>query len=157
MHTQTKTAAFFVLAVVLCTLLPPPVLAANMPGGKIATPRVIYAEDFRSSDTGITTQADGGAKPLVEPERASGDVIVVFRQPSGAAMTGIRIVTEKAKVNALATSMHSRVTRTYPELMRKTGKTFAVLHSDAKTEKDLLRELKARPECHRGAIQLQVQ
>ncbi len=146
MRTHMKAVAFVVLTVILCILVPPSVSAWNMPSNKIPTPRVIYREDIRSGDSGRTLQADKGAKLLQEPERASGDVIVVFRQPSAVSVAGIGLVAEKAKVNALATSMRSRVTRTYPELARKTGKTFAVIHSDAKTEKELLHELKARPD-----------
>ena len=78
-----------------------------------------------------------------------GDVIVVFKNSGStgtSAQSKFNAKAEELRVNQIASKSRAKVSRVYSGLSKTTGKSFALLHSDTKSETELLKELRASPE-----------
>ena len=78
-----------------------------------------------------------------------GEVIVVMKDSQAYASSSgtARISAQTARISAVASSVNAKVKKTYPALSGiSDNKIFALVHSDTKSETQLLNELKANPD-----------
>ena len=85
-----------------------------------------------------------------------GDVIVVLRNTSGVSISSAGSVKSLSSVQALAKSSSSTIKATYDALSERSGNVFMLLHSDTKSEHELLREVKARPDVVAASLNYEV-
>ncbi|MBQ9404801.1 MAG: S8 family serine peptidase, partial [Synergistaceae bacterium] len=85
--------------------------------------------------------------PAYASRVTAGDVIVVMKDAQTASSSSVSISAQTARVSALASSVNAKVAKTYPALSEiSDGKIFALIHSDAKSETQLIKELQANPD-----------
>lgn len=80
-----------------------------------------------------------------------GDVIVVFKSSSEqnsktTTTSKFDMKSEEMRVNQVASQSGARVSKIYTGLSQAAGRSFALLHSDTKSESELLEELRANPQ-----------
>ena len=77
--------------------------------------------------------------PAYASRVTAGDVIVVMKDAQTASSSSVSISAQTARVSALAGSVNAKVAKTYPALSEiSDGKIFALIHSDAKSETQLI-------------------
>ncbi|MBR1671989.1 MAG: S8 family serine peptidase [Fretibacterium sp.] len=85
-------------------------------------------------------------QPVLAGETRPGDVLVMFRGEEGMKVTAASATEgrEAFRAASIAASMGARVTARYGALSEAGGGAFVLIHSDTKTEAELIEELKAR-------------
>ena len=82
-------------------------------------------------------------------ETVPGDVLVIFKNPSENEVTTASLASEgehSAYVASVASEMDAEVSLAYDTLSENNNEMFVLLHSDTKSEQELLEELLARPD-----------
>ncbi len=82
-------------------------------------------------------------------ESAEGEALVAFRAPEGVEVTEASVASGdvRAYIDGIAASVQAEVITTYGTLSASTGgKILALVRSDTKTTKELIRDLKAHPD-----------
>ena len=87
--------------------------------------------------------------PAFAARNVPGDVIVIFKNPSENDVSTVSLASDgehTAYLASVASEMDAEVRLTYDELSESSNEIFALLHSDTKTEQELLKEILARPD-----------
>ena len=92
-------------------------------------------------------------KPTVAP----GDVLVVLKRPKSSGSSTISAKEEKARIKSLAASSGAEVLKTYSALSEAAGYSFALLHSNTKSETALLKELSKNPQVLGASLNYRIQ
>ena len=83
-------------------------------------------------------------------ETVPGDVLVIFKNSASAAKVSAASLKANGEhgsyVASVASSMQARVAHTYDTLSEEGDNVFVLMHSDTKSERELLEELRARPD-----------
>ena len=88
----------------------------------------------------------------------AGDVIVVFRNTSGTQSLTDKaaFVSQENRVRTLAKSMGGEVKKVYAELSKAGNNVFTLIHSDTKTEEELLSEFRKRSDVVAASLNYEV-
>lgn len=143
-----KLKALFLLTGLLCLSLTLPAMArtpvprkdsaSGSVSGKIAVPEIKTSTLTRNRNLTRAKRSSG---------HAAGDVIVVMKDSQSASSSSVQISAQAVRINAVASSVNAKVKKTYPALSRNSdNKIFALVHSDSKSETELLKELRANPD-----------
>ena len=84
-----------------------------------------------------------------------GDVLVIFKNPSENKVGAASLASDgehSAYAASVASAMDARVAITYDTLSENSNEIFALVHSDTKTEQELLQELLARPDVKGASL-----
>ncbi|MBQ6774161.1 MAG: S8 family serine peptidase [Synergistaceae bacterium] len=140
-----KLKALFMLTGLLCCI-------STLPAwSKTPVPR--RNESIKISQR--TLQSSSSSKTFMRVNKSSsvkaGDVIVVMKDSqavsSSLSSDSVRISAQTARINSVASSVNASVKRTYPALSSMNdNKIFALVHSDSKSETQLLNELRSNPD-----------
>ena len=87
--------------------------------------------------------------PSVNAATMPGDVLVIFKNPSENDVSTASLASDgehTAYLASVASEMDAEVRLTYDELSESSNEIFALIHSDTKSEQELLKEILARPD-----------
>ena len=89
-------------------------------------------------------------------ETVPGDVLVIFKNSAGAAKVSAASLKANGEhgsyVASVASSMQARVANTYETFSEDGDSVFVLMHSDTKSEQELLAELRARPDVQGASL-----
>ena len=84
--------------------------------------------------------------PSVNAATMPGDVLVIFKNPSENDVSTASLASDgehTAYLASVASEMDAEVRLTYDELSESSNEIFALIHSDTKSEQELLKEILA--------------
>ena len=87
--------------------------------------------------------------PSINAATMPGDVLVIFKNPSENEVNSASLASDgehMAYLASAASELDAEVSLTYDELSESSNEIFALIHSDTKSEQELLKEILARPD-----------